>query len=164
MLKEVKYVKFNNFKPISLEGIYSGDETTLNNLDYNIEEIIKCEAPITLNTLKARLREAFNVKKISQKALDIIYNRIIGLAIICTDNFFDMVYWPKTGVFEVTGIRVNSGRQIYDVPNQEMKLLVDELNLCGEELYRAILSYFGYEVLTEKARVYLEYIESVTKD
>jgi hypothetical protein len=37
------------------------------------------------------------------------------------------------------------------------------LDTCGEELYRRILTFFGYEVLTEKARVYLEYIEKITK-
>ena len=164
MLKEIKYKKFNNYKPITLDGIYKGDLQTLSKLDFNINEIVNTEAPITLNTLKARLREAFNVKKISQKALDIIYDRIVSLGIICTDNLYDMVYWPKSGVFKVEALRINSDRQIYDVPNQELKLLVDELNLVGEELYRKILEYFGYEVLTEKARVYLEYIESICKD
>ena len=164
MLNTKKYVKFNNFKPITLEGIYKGDLVTLNNLDFNIESIVNLEAPITLNTLKARLREAFNVKKISQKALDIIYDRIVRLGIVCTDNFYDMVYWPKEGIFKVSELRINSNRQIYDIPHQELKLLVNYLNLNGEELYREILKYFGYEVLTEKARCYLEYIESVTKE
>ena len=63
MLKEIKYIKFNNYKPITLDGIYKGDSVTLSNLDFNINEIVNTEAPITLNTLKARLREAFNVKK-----------------------------------------------------------------------------------------------------
>lgn len=164
MLKEIKYKKFNNYKPITLDGIYKGDLQTLSNLDFNINEIVNTEAPITLNTLKARLREAFNVKKISQKALDIIYDRIVKLGIICTDNLYDMVYWPESGVFKVEALRINSDRQIYDVPNQELKLLVAELNLTGEQLYRKILEYFGYEVLTEKARVYLEYIEGICKD
>lgn len=164
MLRTRKYVKFDNYKPITLEGIYKGDFNSLNNLDFNIMEIIKVEAPITLNTLKTRLREALGVKKISQKALDIIYNRIVKLGIICTDNFFDMVYWPKEGVFVPSELRINSNRQIYDIPNQELKLLVDHLKASGEELYRSILEFFGYEVLTEKARCYLEYIESVAKE
>ena len=145
MLKEINYKKFNSYKPITLDGIYKGDLQTLSNLDFNINEIVNTEAPITLNTLKARLREAFNVKKISQKALDIIYDRIVKLGIICTDNLYDMVYWPESGVFKIEVLRINSDRQIYDVPNQ-------------------ILEYFGYEVLTEKARVYLEYIEGICKD
>lgn len=158
------YVKYTNFKSISLDGMYEGNSEVLANLEDNILNIINVEAPITLNTLKQRLREAFNVKKISQKALDIIYDRIVKLGIICTDNLYDMVYWPESGVFKVEALRINSDRQIYDVPNQELKLLVAELNLAGEELYRKILEYFGYEVLTEKARVYLEYIESICKD
>ena len=64
------------------------------------------------------------------------------------DNLYDVVYWPNTGVFDVKELRINSNRQIYDVPHQEMKLLVKELNCSGEELHRKILDYFGYEVLT----------------
>ena len=88
---------------------------------------------------------------------------INDLALCTTDNLYDVVYWPKTGAFDVKELRINSNRQIYDVPHQEMKLLVTELNCSGEELYRKILAYFGYEVLTEKARVYLEYIEKTCK-
>ena len=161
MLKTENYVKVNDYLPISLDGIYKGDSQTLNNLKLNIKNIVDVEAPITLNTLKARLREAFGVKKISQKALDIIFPMINDLALCTTDNLYDVVYWPKTGAFDVKELRINSNRQIYDVPHQEMKLLVTELNCSGEELYRKILEYFGYEVLTEKARVYLEYIEIV---
>ena len=163
MLKTINYFKVNNYAPISLDGIYKGDTVTLNNLKLNIKTIVDIEAPITLNTLKARLRDAFNVKKISQKALDIIFPIIDDLGLNTTDNLYDIVYWPKTGVFDVKELRINSNRQIYDVPHQEMKLLVKELNCSGEELYRKILDYFGYEVLTEKARVYLEYIEKITK-
>ena len=56
----------------------------------------------------------------------------------------------KTGEIEINILRINSNRQIYDIPNQELKLLVNHLNSSGEELYRGILEYFGYEVLTEK--------------
>ena len=163
MLKTTDYVKVNKYLPISLDGIYKGSIEVLNNLEINIKNIIETEAPITLNTLKARLREAFKVKKISQKALDIIFPIINKLEIVTTDNLYDIVYWPKSGEFEVEELRVNFNRQIYDVPHQEMKLLVNDLNLSGEELYRAILNYFGYEVLTEKARTYLEYIEKIAK-
>ena len=163
MLKTINYSKVNIYAPVSLDGIYKGDTVTLNNLKLNIKTIVDIEAPITLNTLKARLREAFNVKKISQKALDIIFPIIDDLGLNTTDNLYDVVYWPKTGVFDVKELRINYNRQIYDVPHQEMKLLVKELNCSGEELYRKILDFFGYEVLTEKARVYLEYIEKVCK-
>lgn len=163
MLETVEYCKIENYLPISLEGIYKGDSQTLNNLEINIKNIIDVEAPLTLNTLKARLREAFGVKKISQKALDIIFPIIKKLEIFETDNLYDTVYWPMTKEFEIKALRVNSNRQIYDIPHQELKLLVKDLNTSGEELYRGILAYFGYEVLTEKARVYLEFIEDICK-
>ena len=163
MLETVEYCKIENYLPISLEGIYKGDSLTLNNLEINIKNIIDTEAPLTLNTLKARLREAFGVKKISQKALDIIFPIIKKLEIFETDNLYDTVYWPMTKEFEIKALRVNSNRQIYDIPHQELKLLVKDLNTSGEELYRGILAYFGYEVLTEKARIYLEFIEDICK-
>lgn len=157
------YVKYTNFKSISLDGMYEGNSEVLANLEDNILNIINVEAPITLNTLKQRLREAFNVKKISQKALDIILDIINKNNIVVTNNLYDDVYWPSSGEFDVKELRINYVRQIYDIPYQELKLLVYDLNLCGEELYRSILAYFGYEVLTEKARTYLEFIERVSK-
>ena len=163
MLKTTEYIKTNSYLPITLDGIYKGNIDILNNLKQNIKNIIDIEAPITLNTLKARLRDAFGVKKISQKALDIIFPIINELGICVTDNLYDCVYWPKTGEFNINALRINSNLQIYDIPHQELKLLVSHLNTSGEELYRGILAYFGYEVLTEKARVYLEYIEKISR-
>ena len=162
-MKTKDYVKFQSYKPITLEGMYEGNQTILNNLDYNLESIINTEAPITLNTLKQRLREAFNVKKISQKALDIIEEHINKLGFSKTENLYDIVLWPNTGVFTVSTLRINSNRQIYDIPYQEMKLLVNDLDLKGEALYRDILEYFGYEVLTEKANNYLKYVEGKSR-
>ena len=162
-MKTSNYIKFTEFKPITLDGIYDGNPEILSNLEYNIYNVIITEAPITLNMLKQRLREAFNVKKISQKALDIILQKIYKLGIKFTDNLYDITYWPSTGVFNITELRINSDRQIYDIPHQELKLLVNKLNLSGEELHRAILNYFGYEVLTEKAKTYLEFVEKHSK-
>lgn len=160
-MKVKNYIKYVNFKPVTLEGMYAGNEFILNNLKENIKNIIELEAPITLNTLKQRLREALNVKKISQKALDIILEDINKLNIVVTNNLYDEVYWTKSGVFMIDELRINSNRQIYDIPYQELKVLVYDLNLRKEELYRAILNYFGYEVLTEKARKYLEFVEDI---
>ena len=92
-----------------------------------------------------------------------LYHSLGFREIVSTDNLYDIVYWPKSGEFKVEELRINFNRQIYDVPHQEMKLLVKDLSLSGEELYRAILNYFGYEILTEKARTYLEYIEKITR-
>ncbi len=162
-MKTKDYIRFQEYLPISLDGMYSGNKTVLNNLDENIKRIIMQEYPITLNTLKQRLREALNVGKISQKALDIILESITKQGFSKTDNLYDFALWPQNSAFEVNVLRINSDRQIYDIPYQEMALLVNYLNLSGEELYRAILKYFGYEVLTKKALVYLEFVEAKIK-
>ena len=57
---------------------------------------------------------------------------------------------------------MNGDRQIYDIAYQELINLSKDFisyGLRSEELYRAILAFFNLEVLTEKARVYLEFIE-----
>ena len=159
-MKEIKYQK-SNVKKSTLDDLYNNSSRALEILDSNLLEIVSKEAPITMNLVKARLRESFNVAKISQKALDIIEARIKLLGFKITDNFYDKVLWPKTGVFKIDYMRTNYERQIYDVPYQEMNTLVKELKLRGEELYRAILKYFGFEVLTKKALDYLKFIEKM---
>ena len=154
---------FAKLKKMDLNSMYDGSSATLEALDYNLLSIVNTEAPITMNLVKARLREAFNIGKISQKALDIIEEHIKRLGFKITDNFYDKVLWPQTGVFNVEYLRDGYERQIYDVSYQEMKILTDTLNLRGEELYREILKYFGFEVLTKKALDFLKFIEKMCK-
>ena len=154
----MSYRRFNNLVKMTLDDLYQGNPKTLSDLKGNIYNIVDVEAPLTLNTLKARLREAFGVAKISQKALDIIMEDIKELDLKTTDNFYDIVLWPKTGIFDVSELR-EGARLIYDIPYQEMVLLASSINLRGEELYRAILAHFGLQVLTQKALDYLRFIE-----
>ena len=148
---------------MDLNSLYENNESAFELLDKNLLNIVNTEAPITMNTLKARLREAFNIGKISQKALDIIESRINALGFNKTNNFYDTVLWPSGGVFDVTYLREGVAREIYDIPYQEMYNLVKELNYRGEELYREILKYFGGQVLTHKALEYLIFIEAKCK-
>lgn len=157
-MKTINYKKANVVH-IDLKGLYEGNQNQIKLLDKNLINIINLEAPITFNLLKARLREAFDIGKISQKNLDIINDRINALCFVVTEEIYDQILWPQSGIFKVDYLRINYQRQIYDIPKPEMINLVKELNLSGEELYRAILKYFGYEVLTKKALEYLKYIE-----
>lgn len=160
MIDIKNYFKCDEMVKIKLEDLYAGNSFALEKLDYNLQAIVCTEAPITLNIIKERLRESFGVKKISQKALDIIIGRINALGFPKTDNLFDDVYWPQEGIFDVKFLRI-SNRQIYDIPYQEMGLLVKKLlneGLLKEELYRKILDFYGYEVLTEKAKTYLSFV------
>ena len=158
-----KKYSFAKLIKMDLNSMYDGNVSTLKALDDNLLSIVNTEAPITMNLVKARLREAFNIGKISQKVLDIINEHIKNLGFKETDNFYDKVLWPSSGVFEVISLRDGYERQIYDVCYQEMKILTDTLNLRGEELYREILKYFGFEVLTKKALDYLTFIEKKCK-
>ena len=161
-MKQVEYVKCENFNFLTLNGLYNGDYDSLKNLDLNILRIIEMESPISLNMLKARLREAMDIKKISQKALDIINDRLDYYGIIRSNNLYEDILWSKEGVFEVDYLRVGGDVQIYDIAYQELTNLTKELiskGLSGEELYREVLSFFKLEVLTEKAFNYLKFIE-----
>lgn len=159
-MKQVQYKRFNNLIPLTLDSLYEGNQKTYNDLKQNIKNVIEVEAPVTLNTLKARLREAFGVAKISQKALDIINEILADLHVIETDNLFETVLWPASGIFDMDAFRVNSERLIYDIPYQEMIILFREYELEGEALYREILAYFNLQVLTKKAENYLSFVES----
>ena len=158
-------VKYNKAKLyyMDLNALYEGNEKAFELLDKNLINIVTTEAPVTMNTLKARLREAFNIGKISGKALEIIESRITALGFNKTDNFYDTVLWPSGGVFDVTYLREGITREIYDIPYQEMFNLVKEIDSYGEELYRKILEHFGGQVLTHKALEYLKFIESKCK-
>ena len=159
-MNEIKYIRCNNLIKISLDDLYDGVNNSYNKLKENIKNIILTEAPLTINTLKARLREAFNVAKISQKALDIITDIIKDNKLVITDNLYDKVLWPASGEFKVDYLR-DGDRQIYDIPHQEMKNLIYDLDISGEELYRAILAHFGGQVLSKKAETYLSYCEEM---
>ena len=148
---------------MNLNSLYEGSDYAYELLDKNLVSIITTEAPVTMNTLKSRLREAMNIGKISQKALDIIDARINALGFNKTDNFYDIVLWPSGGIFDINYLREGVYREIYDIPYQEMHNLVDTLNYRGEELYREILKYFGLQVLTHKAEEYLKFIEKKCK-
>ncbi len=161
-MKNKQYV-FAKLIKMDLNSMYDGNQATMQALDNNLLSIVNTEAPITMNLVKARLREAFGIGKISQKALDVIEEHIKKLGFKQTDNFYDKVLWPKEGVFEIDYLRSGYERQIYDVPYQEMNNLVKELNLSGEDLYRKILAHFGFEVLTKKAEDYLKFIEKMCK-
>lgn len=158
-------VKYNKAKLyyMDLNSLYEGNEEAFSLLDKNLLNIVNTEAPITMNIVKARLREAFNIGKISGKALEIIDSRINALGFNKTDNFYDTVLWPSGGIFDVTYLREGVHREIYDIPYQEMYNLVKEIDLYGEELYRKILEYFGGQVLTHKAEEYLKFIEKKCK-
>ena len=161
-MKNKQYV-FAKLIKMDLNSMYDGNQATMQALDNNLLSIVNTEAPITMNLVKARLREAFGIGKISQKALDVIEEHIEKLGFKQTDNFYDKVLWPKEGVFEIDYLRSGYERQIYDIPYQEMNNLVKELNLSGEDLYRKILAHFGFEVLTKKAEDYLKFIEKMCK-
>lgn len=159
--KEINYLRCTDYVKLNLDAMYEGNQKTLKDLDYDLENIINTEAPITYNILKERLRECFGIKKISGKALDIILDHLNKLGYQETDNLFDKTIWADAGVVDINYVRVGYQRQIYDIPREEISNVCLKLKAEGykkDDLYHAVLKYFGYEVLTEKAREYLNFV------
>lgn len=163
MMKTKEYVKVSNITHLSLDDLYNNYGAIESKLRANIKNIIDTESPLTLNTLKARMRECFDVAKISGKALEFILDILNNDGYVLEDEIYDTIIWPASGKFEINYLRINSNRLIYDIPSSELKNLITEFELDGEELYRKVLEYFNLEVLTKKARDYLEYMEKKCK-
>ena len=153
------YIKATNLIHITLDQIYNDLGSVITSIDKNLINIVNTEAPLTLNTLKARFRTIFDVAKISGKALDIIMERVNALGIIYEEELYDFVIWPSSGKFNVNYLRINSDRLIYDIPKDEFKNLVLSFDSEGEELKREVLGYFGLIRLTEKANEYIDYVK-----
>ncbi len=157
------YVMSNNLRKISLEDLYNSSEIALSDLAYDIKTIIETEAPITFNILKERLRQCLNIGKISQKALDVIMPIFNQFKFVLTDNLLDKTIWPSSGIFDIEYVRMGYTRQIYDVPLEEIRNVVSYYSNISEndnDLYHSVLTFFGYQVLTQKASNYLNFVKS----
>ncbi len=139
--------------------MYEGNIETLKKLDEYLKQIVLTESPLTYNTLKERLREIFEVGKISSKALEIILEHLNKYNFKETYNLYDNVLW-KDDNLDIAYLRVSYQRQIYDIPKEEMALIFNEFknekNI--DELYHKVLNYLGYSVLTKKAKDYLDFV------
>ncbi len=157
------YVISKNLRKISLEDLYNSSEIALSDLAYDIKTIVETEAPITFNILKERLRQCLNIGKISQKALDVIMPIFNQFNFVLTDNLLDKTIWPSSGVFDIEYVRMGYTRQIYDVPLEEIRNVVSYYSKMSEndnDLYHSVLTFFGYQVLTQKASNYLNFVKS----
>ena len=65
-MKNKQYV-FAKLIKMDLNSMYDGNQATMQALDNNLLSIVNTEAPITMNLVKARLREAFGIGKISKR-------------------------------------------------------------------------------------------------
>lgn len=162
--KPYEKVQLNNY--ISLDGVYKGNVESLMRLDYCLQEIIRLEAPITIEVLKERFREIFGIEKISQKLLNIILERVDYFDFKRSDNLYTVTLWPNSGVTLCQYFRTGYDRSIYNIPREELYLISIEVianGFRGEAHNRKILEYFGGELMTEKASNYLAYIEKYSK-
>lgn len=158
-----EYVLTTNLKHVSLEDLYNSSEVALSNLANDIKLIVETEAPLTFNTLKERLRQCLNIGKISQKALDVIMPIFNQFNFKLTDNLLDKTIWPTSGIFDIEYVRMGYQRQIYDIPLEEIRNVVNyynNLSTNDNELFHSVLTFFGYQVLTQKANTYLTWVKS----
>lgn len=155
------YLACDELKMSSLAALYANNKEALDTLEYNINCLVQTEAPIALSLFNKKIRETLGVKKISQNAFEIIEACLNKLGFTIEKNDFDPIIWSEFGPYEMKFFRENSGRTIYQIEKSELRILINELKKKTDDknqLYHEVLKYLGYEVLTQKALDYLNYV------
>lgn len=155
------YLACDELKMSSLAALYANNKEALDTLEYNINCLVQTEAPIALSLFNKKIRETLGVKKISQNAFEIIEACLNKLGFTIEKNDFDPIIWPEFGPYEMKFFRENSGRTLYQIEKSELRILINELKKKTDDknqLYHEVLKYLGYEVLTQKALDYLNYV------
>lgn len=85
-----------------------------------IVEVVNKEAPISFETLKDRVKENSNIKSMSDKAKERLIKILESLNLPTTKDQYQNVYWSRRGDKQVEIFRINSNRDIYDIPKEEI--------------------------------------------
>ena len=135
-----------------------------------LNEIIKTESPVAFETIKARVREYSNIQSMSSKARARLEIALKSMGFAMTADQQQMVYWHPTSAKDMDKFRVNSDRDIYDIPKEEIlcamkQILAVQGQISNEDLFRCTLEAFGYgqAVLSKKNQDRLEYVYNWAK-
>jgi hypothetical protein len=122
-----------------------------------LKEIIATEGPVAFETIKARVREHSNIQSMSSKAKARLYSALETYKPTATQEKDQYVYWNVSQSKDMVQFRVNSDRDLDDIPKEEilcaMKQVLDvQGQLSQEDLFRCTLEAFGYgqAVLSKK--------------
>lgn len=128
-----------------------------------LREIINTESPVSLGTIKKRLREHSNIQSISSKAKTLLYNILKKECSKITYDLYQTFYWADNMSFEISKFRTNSNRDLIDISKEEILCAMNQIyavqgNITNEDLFRCTLEVFGETVLSKKNLEKLEYV------
>lgn len=160
-MQERNYLFCDELKKLSVDALYSGSIEALEILRYNVNCLVQTESPIALSLFNKRIRETLGMKKISQNAFSILEKIIKEFDFVIEYNEFDPIIWSEIGPHKMKFFRKNSERTLYQIEKSELLILIEELDDGKKDkntLYHDVLRFLGYEVLTQKAADYLDYV------
>ena len=135
-----------------------------------LSDIITAESPVAFETIKARVRDYSNIQSMSSKARNRLEIALKSMGFAMTADHQQMVYWRPGSAMDIDKFRVNSDRDIYDIPKEEIlcamkQILAVQVQLSNEDLFRCTLEAFGYgqAVLSKKNQDRLEYVYNWAK-
>lgn len=135
-----------------------------------IVEVVNKEAPISFETLKDRVKENSNIKSMSDKAKERLVQTLESLNLPTTKDQYQNVYWNRKVVKQVESFRINSNRDIYDIPKEEIICAMKQIisiqgSLKPEDLYKETLKAlcYGQSVLNKRNIERLDYIYNLIK-
>ena len=144
---------------------YDNDNGFDNRLRGLLTEIISVESPVAFETIKTRVREYSNIQSMSAKAKARLQYALDAYKQYATQDQDQMVYWASNQNKDMTKFRINSDRDLNDIPKEEVlcamkQVLAVQGQLSREDLFRFTLDALGYgqAVLSKKNQDRLAWI------
>ena len=128
-----------------------------------INDLIKQEYPISKNMLLEKIKENYQILRMTQKTLSIIMAQIRIASPVETNDYDSTIfYWPKDSNLKVNNFR-SSTRDILDISKEELITLINSVikiykDIDKEELIRVIAELMNITIITSKVRRKLEYV------
>ncbi len=149
---------------ILASSVYDGDREAIDGLRLALKRIVDEESPVSLATIKARMREVLGLQKMSQKASDTIEAQLCAIGAVRTPDQGQDFYWRRDMSRDMTTFRGDDGaRRLDDIAKEELaaamrQILQIQISLSDDDLYKETLRAFGFETLTQTARDRLAYV------
>lgn len=145
-----------------------------NGYDYRIslllQQIISTESPVSFETIKIRIREHSNIQSMSSKAKSRLQYALRAFSVGATQDQNQVVYWSQGANKDLVKFRIDSDRDLNDIPKEEiLAAMLQIINVQGElseeDLFRCTLEAFGYgqAVLSKKNIERLEFVYNWAK-
>lgn len=161
--KPYEKVDLDSLDPIT----YSSDAGFSRTIMADISRIIYVEGPISLNLIKARIKEKSGIMVLSRLAHLFLERDLAPFDYLKDNNGF---YWPLSANKQLQEFRYGGDRDITEIPVEEiecafLQIIKRQGRLSENDLFKATLEAFQYKagVLTKKNKDHLSEIYSSFK-